>query len=42
MIFTLQSDGVKHKPRASTIIINGQVGSEDNGAEFGVGGLEVL
>jgi hypothetical protein len=27
MIFTLQSDGVKHKTTASTININGQVGS---------------
>jgi hypothetical protein len=41
MIFTLQSDGVKTQNYgASTIIINGQVGSlEGNGAEFGVGGF---
>ena len=41
MIFTLQSDGVKTQNYgATTIIINGQVGSvENNGAEFGVGGF---
>ncbi|WP_396145593.1 RagB/SusD family nutrient uptake outer membrane protein [Flavobacterium sp.] len=40
MIFTLQSDGaVTQNYGATTVIINGQVGSlENNGAEFGVGG----
>ncbi|MCL6461633.1 MAG: RagB/SusD family nutrient uptake outer membrane protein [Flavobacterium micromati] len=40
MIFTLQSDGVKTQNfGATTVIINGQVGSvENNGSQFGVGG----
>ena len=40
MIFTLQSDGhVTQNYGATTVIINGQVGSlENNGAAFGVGG----
>lgn len=41
MIFTLQSDGLKTQNYgATTIIVNGQVGSvENNGSEFGVGGF---
>lgn len=40
IIFTLQSDGkVTQNYGATTVIINGQVGSvENNGADFGVGG----
>ena len=40
MIFTLQADGVTTQNfGATTVIINGQVGSlENNGSEFGVGG----
>jgi hypothetical protein len=40
MIFTLQADGVKTQNYgATTVMINGQVGSiENNGAEFGIGG----
>lgn len=40
MIFTLQSDGVATQNYgATTVIINGQVGSvENNGSDFGVGG----
>jgi hypothetical protein len=40
MIFTIQSDGiVTQNYGATTVIINGQVGSiENNGSEFGVGG----
>lgn len=40
MIFTLQADGVSTQNYgATTVIINGQVGSlENNGSEFGVGG----
>lgn len=40
MIFTLQSDGnVTQNYGATTVIINGQVGSiENNGSSFGVGG----
>ncbi len=40
MIFTLQSDGiVTQNYGATTVMINGQVGSiENNGADFGVGG----
>jgi starch-binding outer membrane protein, SusD/RagB family len=40
MIFTLQSDGLKTQNYgATTVMINGQVGSlENNGSEFGVGG----
>jgi starch-binding outer membrane protein, SusD/RagB family len=40
MIFTLQSDGFRTQNYgATTVMINGQVGStENNGAEFGVGG----
>jgi len=40
IIFTLQSDGkVTQNYGATTVIVNGQVGSvENNGADFGVGG----